>query len=136
MDDVVLAKAASIERAVARVRALHGGDHARLDDLTTQEAIILNLQRGCESAIDLAMHLVRREGLGLPKTSREAFAMLESGGALEAELAARMGKMVGFRNIAVHSYQELSRPILEAILEQHLPELLAFARVGLSRFRP
>src|SRR5204862_3354274 len=60
MDDVVLNKAAIIERCVRRVREEHAGDDRRLtEDITRQDSIILNLQRACEAAIDLAMHLVR-----------------------------------------------------------------------------
>jgi hypothetical protein len=32
---------------------------AFLAELTRQESVLLNLQRACEAAIDLAMHLVR-----------------------------------------------------------------------------
>ena len=73
MDDVLLNKAAAIERALRRVREEHAGDDARLLlDQTRQDAIILNLQRACESSIDAAMHLVRIERLGVPQESREA----------------------------------------------------------------
>jgi uncharacterized protein YutE (UPF0331/DUF86 family) len=71
-------KAASIERAVARVREEYGGDDANLfANQTRQDAIILNLQRACESSIDAAMHLVRVRRLGVPQESREAFDLLE-----------------------------------------------------------
>ena len=77
MDDVVLAKAAVIERCIGRVREEHGGDDSHLtDDLRRQDSIILNLQRACEASIDLAMHLVRKERLGIPQDSREAFDLL------------------------------------------------------------
>ena len=59
-DDVLLNKAASIERAVRRVREEYAGDDGNLlANQTKQDAIILNLQRACESSIDAAMHLVR-----------------------------------------------------------------------------
>lgn len=34
---------------------------------TRQDAIILNLQRACEAAIDLAMHVVRVRGWAFPR---------------------------------------------------------------------
>lgn len=68
MDDVALNKAEVIERCVRRVRAVHAGDPRNLtDDLTRQDSIILNLQRACEASIDLAMHLVRLDRLGIPQ---------------------------------------------------------------------
>lgn len=55
-DDVILNKAAIIERCVARVREEYADDERNLtDNLTRQDSIILNLQRACEAAIDLAM---------------------------------------------------------------------------------
>lgn len=45
-DDVLLNKAAALERAVGRVREEHAGDDRNLlDNQTRQDAIILNLQR-------------------------------------------------------------------------------------------
>jgi hypothetical protein len=52
-DDVLLNKAAAIERAVRRVREEYAGDDSNLlSNETRQDAIILNLQRACEASID------------------------------------------------------------------------------------
>jgi uncharacterized protein YutE (UPF0331/DUF86 family) len=37
-----------------------------------------------------------------------------------------MKHMVGFRNIAVHSYQNIQLPILQAILEKHLVDFESY----------
>ena len=37
-----------------------------------------------------------------------------------------MQKMCGFRNIAVHDYRTLSKPILKSILTDHLKDLEDF----------
>jgi uncharacterized protein YutE (UPF0331/DUF86 family) len=134
MDDVVLGKVEIIERCVRRVREVHGGDTvAWREDLTRQESVLLNLQRACEAAIDLAMHLVRIDRLGLPKASREAFDLLERAGALPAGLAATLRAMVGFRNVAVHDYRKLDLDIVEAIVVRHLDDLLAFGQLAVRR---
>jgi uncharacterized protein YutE (UPF0331/DUF86 family) len=130
VDDVLLNKAAAIERAVRRVREEHAGDDARLlNDQTRQDAIVLNLQRACESSIDGAMHLVRVQRLGLPQESREAFDLLERSGQLAGTLAEPLRRMVGFRNIAVHDYQRLDIDIVRTIVHERLDDLLAFARL-------
>ena len=134
MDDVLLNKAAAIERALGRVREEHAGDDARLlEDQTRQDAIILNLQRACESSIDAAMHLVRVKRLGVPQESREAFDLLEAAGLIDATLADRLKRMVGFRNIAVHDYQRLDIEVVRAIVHERLDDLAGFARL-LIRF--
>ncbi len=125
-DDITRNKSEIIRRCVARVAEEYRGDPARLDDCTIQDAIILNLLRACEAAIDLAMHHVAENRLGIPQSSRDAFSMIEKSGALSPETAAALRNMVGFRNIAVHAYQEIQRPILEAILDRHLVDFERF----------
>lgn len=130
VDDVLVNKAASIERAVQRVREEHAGDDANLrENQTRQDAIVLNLQRACESSIDAAMHLVRVHRLGVPQESREAFELLDTAGLIESALAERMKKMVGFRNIAVRDYQKLSIEVVRAIVRERLDDFLEFTRV-------
>jgi uncharacterized protein YutE (UPF0331/DUF86 family) len=134
MDDVVLAKAEIIERCVRRVREVHAGDaEAFRTDLTRQESVLLNLQRACEAAIDLAMHLVRVDRLGIPKESRGAFDLLEGAGILSSALANPLRAMVGFRNVAVHAYRRLDLAVVESIVERHLDDLLGFASLALRR---
>ena len=132
VDDVALNKAASIERAVTRVREEHAGDDANLlANQTRQDAIILNLQRACESSIDAAMHLVRIHKLGIPQESRDAFELLEKAGRLDASLSDRMKRMVGFRNVAVHDYQRLNLDIVRSIVRERLDDFIEFSRVVL-----
>lgn len=129
-DDVLLNKAAAIERAVQRAREEYAGDDAHLlENQTRQDAIILNLQRACESSIDAAMHMVRVHRLGIPQETREAFDMLERAGHITPSLAARLRKMVGFRNIAVHDYQKLSLDVVRSILVERLDDFLEFTRL-------
>nr|WP_249414152.1 HepT-like ribonuclease domain-containing protein [Alteribacter keqinensis] len=47
---------------------------------------------------------------------------MEKEGMLEPSLNKLMKAMVGFRNIAVHDYQELNLIILQRILENHLQD--------------
>jgi uncharacterized protein YutE (UPF0331/DUF86 family) len=129
-DDVLLNKAAIIERTLARIAEDYTGyEGALATEFLRQDAIILNLQRACQAAIDGAMRLVRTHALGLPQDSRDAFTMLEKATLIDAQTATRLRAMVGFRNIAVHDYQTLSLPVLEAILRDHLNDLRDFARL-------
>ena len=132
-DDVLLNKIAIIERCVARVRDEYADDEANLlSNQTRQDAIILNLQRACEASIDLAMHLVRIHHLGIPQETREAFALLRDAQRLPADLAERMARMVGFRNIAVHDYRKLDLQIVKSIVTTRLDDFLQFTRVVLG----
>ena len=126
IDDVALNKAAIIRRCLKRVEEEYQGDPLRLDDFTIQDSVVLNLLRACEAAIDLAMHHVAEGRLGIPQSSRDAFDILEAAQRLSTASTSAMKKMVGFRNIAVHSYQLLQCPILEAILRDHLGDFEVF----------
>ena len=125
-DDVVLNKAAIIERCVARVREEVAADPS-LTHPTHLDAAVLNLQRACQAAIDLAMRRCRTETLGVPQDSRDAFRLLVAAGALPVGLGDQMQRMVGFRNVAVHTYQTPSLPVVRAIAEHHLGDFEAFA---------
>lgn len=132
-DDVLLNKIAIIERCLARIEQEYRGREGELvTNQTRQDAIILNLQRVCEAVIDLAMHLVRTHRLGLPQDSRDAFKLLNEAGLLDLPLAGSMQAMVGFRNVAVHDYQELSLDIVGSILENKLSDFRAFTQAAIN----
>jgi uncharacterized protein YutE (UPF0331/DUF86 family) len=117
-----------IERCKKRVLDVYDQKPENLKDYTKQDSIILNIQRACEACIDLAMHIVAQERLGLPQTSRDAFDMLESSSIIDGEIAKRLKAMVGFRNIAAHDYQTINLTILEQIVEKHLEDFTDFTK--------
>ena len=133
-DDVLINKAATIERCVARAREEYFRAPASFaTDFTRQDAAILNIQRACEAALDMGQHLIRRDRLGVPQSARDVFALLAQGGRIPAPLAAGLQRMVGFRNIAVHDYQALQLPITIAIIEKHLDDFLDYSQRLLQR---
>ncbi|KIL43465.1 hypothetical protein KP77_31710 [Jeotgalibacillus alimentarius] len=124
--DVVVNKVSSIERCIRRVKEVYDQNPENLEDYTKQDSIVLNIQRACQVSIDLALHIVQTKKLGIPKTSREAFDFLEKAACISPEISANLKAMVGFRNIAVHEYQELALDILQAIIEEHLNDFTDF----------
>ena len=93
-NDVILNKISTIERCKNRILAVYYQNPCSLKDFTKQDSIILNVQRACEACIDLAMHLVSRERLGLPQTTQEAFDILHSNSIIDEECASRMKALV------------------------------------------
>lgn len=128
-DDVIINKAASIERCVARAREEYFKDPATFGvDLTRQDAAILNIQRACEAALDIGHHLIRRERLGVPQSAHDVFDLLAQASWIDAALADSLKRMIGFRNIAVHNYQTLQLPITISIIEKHLDDFLLYSQ--------
>ena len=133
-DDVLLNKAAIIERRLARIAEEYQGHEDELEtNFTRQDAIVLNLLRACEASIDAAMHVVRQRRLGLPQESRDAFRLLEEAGLLTRELSTEMQKMVGFKNVAVHNYRKLSMEILRSILSSRLGDFRDYVRMVIGK---
>jgi uncharacterized protein YutE (UPF0331/DUF86 family) len=132
--DVILAKAAAIQKCLRRIKDVTGLNPDRLDDLDVQDIFVLNLQRAIQSAIDLSAHVVASEGLGIPDTIRGNFVLLENAKILTKTLSKKMQSMVGFRNIAIHDYQALDVKILKAILTKHLKDLEQFYTSILTHF--
>ncbi|KKI92786.1 hypothetical protein WQ54_07885 [Bacillus sp. SA1-12] len=132
-NDVILNKISIIERCVKRVHEEYDNNPENLKNFTKQDSIVLNLQRACEASIDLAMHIVAEKKLGLPQSSREAFTLLETADILSSSLATKMKNMVGFRNIAVHDYQEINIVILQKIVEVHLIDFMEYTKTILLR---
>jgi uncharacterized protein YutE (UPF0331/DUF86 family) len=134
-DDVLLNKAATIERCVGRAREEYAaaGPDGFATDFSRQDAAVLNIQRACEAALDMGQHLIRRERLGLPQSARDVFTLLAAAGWVAPELAQALKAMVGFRNIAVHDYQALLLPITVKVITQHLDEFTQFSAALLRR---
>ena len=122
----LLNKAGIIERCLHRIEEEYAGDPARLENFTHQDAIVLNIERACQAAIDMAMHLIAQGHIGIPQSSAQAFDLLEQSGRISPELAASMRRMVGFRNIAVHQYQALRLDVLRRVVENSGKDLLDF----------
>jgi uncharacterized protein YutE (UPF0331/DUF86 family) len=131
--DLVLAKVATLERSLARIAAAR--ERAGLDALDRQDIIVLNLQRAVQAMIDLAAHVVAREGLGIPDDLAASFELLKRAAILDDDLAERMRRMTGFRNVAVHEYRKLDPDVVESIVRERLGDLRAFAKTILQRFQ-
>lgn len=132
--DVVTAKLATIDRCLQRIAEVRGERRPVLLPVDVEDIVLLNLQRAVQAAIDLAAHVVASEGYGLPASVAGTFSLLEGRGVLDAALTARLRKMVGFRNIAVHNYQDLDPSIVEAIVTRHLGDLRDLCTSIVQRF--
>jgi uncharacterized protein YutE (UPF0331/DUF86 family) len=133
-DDVILNKAEIVERCLRRITEIHGGDSKRFrEELLYQDALLMNIERACQAAIDLGMRWVRLEGLGVPKESKDAFVLLAEAKKIPRELAEALQKMVGFRNVAVYDYRALDFDIVLALVQKGFPDLRELIRLGLER---
>jgi uncharacterized protein YutE (UPF0331/DUF86 family) len=135
MDDVILNKAAILERCIRRIKEEYiGFEQEFKTNYTKQDSIILNIQSACECAIDMATHIVRIQKLGVPLASREVFELLANHEIISSNLSDALQRMVGFRNIAVHDYVALKLPVIEKVITHHLRDLEQFSQVLLKTY--
>lgn len=134
-DDITLNKAAIMERSIRRMREEYAACPS-LDNFTHVDALTLNLERACQAAIDLAMHAVAHDHLGMPQSSADAFVLLGRAGRISEECARAMVAMTGFRNVAIHEYRELDLGILRSIAGDGWKSLVRFCAEMGATIRP
>ena len=101
-------------------------------DYDAQDIVSLNLTRAVQLSIDIGSHLIACTNYPPPTTMGEVFAVMNHAGFIDAKLAERMKKAVGFRNLAVHNYDAINWAIVYAIATQHLDDFKDFARAVIA----
>lgn len=124
-----------IRERLRRLREIEGeGWTAFQEDLLVQDAAIRNLQTSVEATVDMANHIVAREGLGTPASYREAIELLVEAGVLPREKAGAFKAMIGFRNRAVHLYDEVDAEEVYDIIENDLGDFEVFIAAVVERY--
>ena len=125
---VIINKYESIQKCIKRIEEEYDGNKDNLYDYRKLDPIVLNIQRACEAAIDIAMYIISNRKLGVPQTKKEAFIKLEENNLITKEISINMQKMIGFRNIAIHDYKQIDEEILADVIQNHLTDLTDFAK--------
>ena len=84
--------------------------------------------------LDIANHLIAREGWGLPGSHREALEILLREGVLPQDKAQDFLKMASFRNRIVHLYDRVDPDEVYNILEENLGDLEAVVSAVVQRY--
>lgn len=92
-----------------------------IDDIT-----VLNLERAIQACIDIAHIIIAQNNYSLPATYKQSFEILVREKVIDNEMCVIMVKMVGFRNVAAHTYQEINTDILHSIVTHHLSDFEGF----------
>jgi uncharacterized protein YutE (UPF0331/DUF86 family) len=94
-------------------------------DRETWLKVKASLEVAAQCAIDSALDLVSRRGLGAPQSYRESFAVLARAGLIDDALRLQLQAWAGLRNVLVHLYTSLDLDKVHAAL-QHTAPLRAF----------
>ena len=132
--EVVEQKLESLRRCLRRIETKCPTDAATLvADIDLQDIISLNLSRAVQISVDIGAHLIAGMEVPPPDTMGQTFDLLAQEGVLNNELASSLKKAVGFRNIAVHNYENINWGIVHSIVKYHLADFSEFARVVAMR---
>lgn len=132
--EVVLNKLESLRRCLQRVQDKTPDSVGLLvEDHDLQDIIVLNLERAIQTCVDIGLHIISDLEVPVPETMAQTFETLKKVGYLNEMTVARLVKSVGFRNVAVHAYQEIDWDIVYRIITEHLNDFRDFAQQILNR---
>jgi len=128
--DIVLAKAGSVKKHLARVIEKGNIDlETFIKDIDCQESILFNIQMAVQNCIDLAAHIISEEGFGVPGSTSEMFYVLEENGYLDTDISEKMVKAVGFRNLVVHEYGKIELEQVFEVAQKDIHDLNEYLKV-------
>lgn len=128
--EVVEQKLESLRRCLQRVETKCPQDADTLaTDFDLQDIVSLNLSRAVQLCVDIGAHLISGLNVTPPDTMGQTFDILAQAGVLDTPLALRLKKAVGFRNIAIHNYDAINWHIVHTIVNHHMTDFLAFAKI-------
>lgn len=135
MDKIILEKKIdSILRCLARIeQRLPAAEDEFVADFDAQDVVILNIMRAVQLSVDIATHVLSTGNQGVPDTMADAFVVLYQQGVISKKVSEKMKKSVGYRNVAVHSYDEVDLGITYEIAKNHLQDFKEFIKEVLKK---
>lgn len=132
-DDVLISKAATIERCCKRAREEYEKDPTTfVGDVTRQDAATLNVIRAWEAAVEMGDYVIGIAGLGTPRDERQVITILADNGWIDETLAEDL-KRTGEFCRAEWDYQAAPLPALVTIIKRGLDDFQAYSRALLAR---
>lgn len=125
--ELLAERSAAVLRHLDRVAAHLPAEAEDLTPLSSAtDTVVLHLWQAVQVVIDLAVSTCVRMGLGSPQTYADAFRQLASAGVLDDELAKRLARAAGFRDLLVHAYASLDLRRVHAVAQAGPADLRAF----------
>ena len=130
MDSIILDKKIdSILCCLTRIeQRLPINEDEFLLDYDAQDVVVLNISRAVQLSVDIATHMLSSGNESVPKSMADSFTKSHRQGVISERVAEKMKKSVGFRNIAVHSYNDVDLSITYAIAKNHLKDFKEYIK--------
>lgn len=132
--EVIENKIESLRRCLVRIQAKTPKKFQDFENsFDLQDIVLLNLERAIQTSVDIAAAVLSHLESPIPDTMKQCFDVLFKKKIISKKTAEKMGKSVGFRNVAVHEYDTLDLKIVFDIASQHLKDFKLFIK-EISRF--
>ena len=126
-NDVILKKMISLKHCLKRLEEKQPAKWEDfLEDYDLQDIITINLERAVQLTVDIGLQTLSELSIQPPESMGEVFFLLNRGKIITEDLAEHLKSAVGFRNIAVHEYEEIDWKIVQSILVHHLADFRHF----------
>jgi uncharacterized protein YutE (UPF0331/DUF86 family) len=132
-DDVLLSKAATIERCARRAREEYEKDPTTfVGDVTRQDAATLNVVRAWEAAVEMGDYVIGNYAFGPAQDERDVLTLLAQHGWIDPALAEDL-KRTGEFCRAEWDYQAAPLPALVTIIKRGLDDFRTYSHALLQR---
>lgn len=131
--DILRNKLESLHRCLERIES-----HVPLSvevleaDVDTQDILVLNLERAVQLCVDMGSHLLVDTADVAAGSMASVFSLLAKNGLISDDLAGHLARAVGFRNVAVHEYNQLDWNIVYSIITTRLGDFRRFGQIVLG----
>lgn len=129
MDQLIIeSKLDSLYRCIKRLKEKTPREKEKLlNDIDLQDIIAVNLVRAVQIAVDIGAHIIAKSEEPPPSNMGQAFTRLETLQIISTTTAKSMRSAVGFRNISVHSYDDIDWDIVWSIITLHIDDFRKYA---------
>ncbi len=103
-----------------------------IEDIDLQDIIVLNLERAVQLCVDIGLQIIGKLNLSVPDNMGDTFRVLADENIISPDNADALMHAVGFRNTAVHAYQQIDWNIVYVIITEHLENFRNFVRSVLT----
>ncbi len=123
----MLVKIESLRRCISRIEQKRPADSKMLRfDVDLQDIISVNLERAVQQSVDIASIIISVIEAPAPVTMASSFTTLAESGIIDEQLALKLSKAVGFRNIAVHEYDKINWDVVFSIITVNIDDFRSY----------
>ncbi len=120
-NSVILNKIETVRKCISRIEEKCPDTVEELkNNYDLQDIISVNLERAIQASVDIASHIIVDKEEDVPSTMGESFLILKKTNIISEDLAEKLKKAIGFRNISVHEYKKIDWEIVFSIITEHM----------------